>query len=152
MKRYLSLAIILLTIVSMFTGCFGDAYVSQETTDAESTYFAFLETPAEDEITNTVENEPTDETTNIVESESADEATYNYIEEPTFAPTEVTVPETEAVYEQDVEEESVVMVWIPRSGKKYHSSSSCSNMKGPSYVSMSAAIGMGYTACKKCYG
>ena len=42
-------------------------------------------------------------------------------------------------------------VWIPRTGKKYHSSSSCSGMKNPSLVSQSYAESMGYTPCKKCY-
>jgi len=43
------------------------------------------------------------------------------------------------------------MVWIPNSGSKYHSTASCSNMKNPSHVSLSSAISMGYTACKKCW-
>ena len=42
-------------------------------------------------------------------------------------------------------------VWIPESGKKYHSISSCSGMKNPSQVSKSKAESMGYTPCKKCY-
>lgn len=43
------------------------------------------------------------------------------------------------------------MVWIPQSGSKYHSSSSCSNMKNPSQVPLEQAIANGYTACKKCH-
>ena len=43
------------------------------------------------------------------------------------------------------------MVWIPRTGHKYHSNPNCSNMKNPSQVSLSQAISMGYDACKKCY-
>lgn len=43
------------------------------------------------------------------------------------------------------------MVWIPRSGSKYHSNSSCSNMKNPSQVSISQAQASGYEPCKKCY-
>lgn len=46
---------------------------------------------------------------------------------------------------------SEVTVWIPRSGSKYHSNASCSNMKNPSQVTKSRAIEMGYSACKKCY-
>lgn len=42
-------------------------------------------------------------------------------------------------------------VWISGSGKKYHSHSSCSNMKNPRQVSLSEAIAMGRTACSKCY-
>ena len=43
------------------------------------------------------------------------------------------------------------MVWIPQSGSKYHSRSSCSNMKNPSQVTQSDAESMGYEPCKKCY-
>lgn len=43
------------------------------------------------------------------------------------------------------------MVWIPKSGSKYHSRSSCSNMKNPTQVSRSEAIRRGYEPCKKCY-
>ncbi len=43
------------------------------------------------------------------------------------------------------------MVWIPQSGSKYHSHSSCSNMKNPLQVSKSDAESMGYEPCKKCY-
>lgn len=42
-------------------------------------------------------------------------------------------------------------VWIPRSGSKYHSHSSCSNMKNPSQVTLSEAQSRGYKPCKKCY-
>jgi membrane protein involved in colicin uptake len=43
------------------------------------------------------------------------------------------------------------MVWIPRTGSKYHSNSSCSNMKNPTQVSLSEAQAAGYEPCKKCY-
>ena len=43
------------------------------------------------------------------------------------------------------------MVWIPESGTKYHSKSSCSNMKNPSQVSKTRAIELGYSACKRCF-
>lgn len=42
-------------------------------------------------------------------------------------------------------------VWIPRTGSKYHSRSSCSNMRSPSKVKKSEAIRRGYTPCSKCY-
>lgn len=47
---------------------------------------------------------------------------------------------------------SGTMVWIPRTGSKYHYRESCSNMKKPSYVTLEYAISHGYTACKKCAG
>ena len=43
------------------------------------------------------------------------------------------------------------MVWIPRTGAKYHSRSNCSNMKNPSQVTEDEAIAMGYERCKKCW-
>ena len=43
------------------------------------------------------------------------------------------------------------MVWIPKSGKKYHDNANCSNMKNPSQVTVSQAISAGYTPCSKCY-
>lgn len=42
-------------------------------------------------------------------------------------------------------------VWIPKTGSKYHSNSSCSNMKNPSQVTREQAINMGFSACKKCW-
>ncbi|MGN0447500.1 MAG: hypothetical protein ACI4GC_03020 [Acutalibacteraceae bacterium] len=62
----------------------------------------------------------------------------------TRATTEAT---TERAYSQSSDS-----VWIPQSGSKYHSSSSCSGMKNPSKVSKSQAISWGYEPCKKCYG
>lgn len=45
----------------------------------------------------------------------------------------------------------VVMVWIPRTGSKYHRNSSCSNMNNPSQVTLDEAIRRGFEPCKKCY-
>ena len=42
------------------------------------------------------------------------------------------------------------MVWIPQSGSKYHSKSSCSGMKDPRQVPISEAIAGGYEACSRC--
>lgn len=53
-------------------------------------------------------------------------------------------------YKEDYDESDTV--WIPQSGSKYHSSSTCSGMKDPSEVSVEKAKEQGYTACKKCYG
>ena len=43
------------------------------------------------------------------------------------------------------------MVWIPKTGKKYHSKSTCSNMKNPDKVPISEAKRRGYEKCKKCW-
>ena len=43
------------------------------------------------------------------------------------------------------------MVWVVSTGKKYHSKSTCSNMKSPKQITKTDAIKQGYTPCKKCY-
>lgn len=43
------------------------------------------------------------------------------------------------------------MVWIPRTGSKYHSRANCSNMKNPTQVTRQEAESRGYEPCKKCY-
>ena len=71
--------------------------------------------------------------------------------------TEVAAPQVEE--KQQAVEEPVVsnnscsstIVWIPKSEKKYHRSSSCSNMKNPSQVTLEKAQSLGYTPCSKCY-
>ena len=42
-------------------------------------------------------------------------------------------------------------VWVSKSGDKYHSRSTCSNMKTATQVPLSAAESLGYNACAKCY-
>lgn len=58
----------------------------------------------------------------------------------TTKPSTTTKPTTT---EQD-------MVWIPQSGSKYHSSSGCSGMIDPSYVTKEYAESLGFTPCKRC--
>lgn len=78
--------------------------------------------------------------------------------------TEAVTEKTEAAAPQVEEKQQAVgepvvsnnsgsstMVWIPKSGKKYHRSSSCSNMKNPSQVTLEKAQSLGYTPCSKCY-
>ena len=45
---------------------------------------------------------------------------------------------------------SGIMVWIPRSGKRYHDSKKCSWMKSPKIVTLEEAKEMGYTPCGNC--
>lgn len=42
-------------------------------------------------------------------------------------------------------------VYLPKSGKKYHSNPNCSNMKSPRAVSLEEAQSLGYGPCSKCY-
>lgn len=42
------------------------------------------------------------------------------------------------------------LVWVPKSGSKYHKTESCSGMKSPSQIELSIAKHLGYTPCKRC--
>lgn len=48
--------------------------------------------------------------------------------------------------------DGLLKVYMTVSGKKYHSTPKCSNMKNPREVSLVDAIAVGYEPCKKCYG
>lgn len=43
------------------------------------------------------------------------------------------------------------MVWLPKSGKRYHRDSTCSGMKEATKATLQEAIDSGYTACGRCY-
>ncbi len=51
----------------------------------------------------------------------------------------------------DISDTQETMVWIPKTGSKYHSKSTCSNMKDSTQVTQSEAEALGYEPCKKCY-
>ena len=65
--------------------------------------------------------------------------------EPVIMPTEPTEPSTAPT---DPESE---MVWIPKSGEKYHTNPTCSNMKDPTQVTKEEAERRGYEPCKRCH-
>ena len=52
---------------------------------------------------------------------------------------------------QGSETEYVEMVWIPRTGKRYHRNERCSGMKKPSNVTVQKAIDFGFSPCENCY-
>ena len=117
--------------------------------------------------TETAENATTKSVTQTTVSVSKEQTTQSVAntekvtkEKTTEAVTEKTEAASPQVEEkQQAVEEPVVsnnsgsstMVWIPKSGKKYHRSSSCSNMKNPSQVTIEKAQSLGYTPCSKCY-
>lgn len=70
--------------------------------------------------------------------------------EPVTTKKEATAKET-TTEKTDSADEVIGEVWIPKSGKKYHSHSGCSNMKNPSCVTKEEAESRGYTPCKKCW-
>lgn len=52
---------------------------------------------------------------------------------------------------KSVEGDSGAMVWIPKSGSKYHSDPDCSGMNDPTQVTQAEAERRGYEPCKRCY-
>ncbi len=62
-----------------------------------------------------------------------------------------TKPEETTPGETTPAEPTEKMVWIPKSGTKYHSSASCSNMKDPTQVTKSEAEAKGYGPCSRCH-
>ena len=64
----------------------------------------------------------------------------------TAAVKTTTVKKTTVTTEPHVE-----MVWIPKTGSKYHSRSDCSNMQAPSQIPLDEAIRQGYESCKRCH-
>lgn len=43
------------------------------------------------------------------------------------------------------------LVWIPRTGEKYHSYAGCCGMDNPSKVTITEAQNMGYKPCSNCW-
>lgn len=65
---------------------------------------------------------------------------------PTTSSTPAPNPQPETSIEQNSQ-----MVWLPKTGSKYHSYSGCSNMKNPRQVSKEEAERLNYEPCKKCW-
>lgn len=96
----------------------------------------------------------------VYEEQSAEETTY---EEPTYEePAYDEVAEDTSAYEDTYVEEyyeeeyyeedySSQMVWISRTGTKYHSDPNCSNMRDPGYVTIEEAEAQGREPCSKCW-
>ena len=93
-------------------------------------------------VPSTTINEPTISTTVVETTEYTEDTTPT---EETSVPA-TTIPATTAATEPAEE-----MVWIPKSGSKYHQNSWCSNMKNPREVTLKYAKKHGYTACKRCH-
>lgn len=69
---------------------------------------------------------------------------------------ETSEPATEAATETSIETPTEAefqgnMVWISKTGKKYHSNPNCSNMKNPSQITEERAIDMRLEPCSKCH-
>lgn len=138
---------------------------SDEITDYED-YFSDYEIEFDDEISSVVNSNYASvdaiainiDNYSIRENPSTADRIYDQ-SDVTAKPVDVPKSSTDssAIDETDKSEELIQddyltdSVWIPKSGKKFHCKSDCSNMKSPQEVSESAAINMGYTPCKRCF-
>lgn len=127
--------------------------------------------PSMDATTQTATNAPTDAVTQPPSEISTEEPetvpTEPYIapttvpateaptpaptERPTQAPTEAPTKAPAVVTTDPPVEDLDDMVWISKTGKKYHSNPKCSNMKNPSHITKEEAESIGRTPCAKCY-
>ena len=131
---------------------------TSETTESLRVESSDLETSSSATATETVCSETSVQTDSKAASETTEAAsTSESYEESTsvvFTETEQTVEITETttpLETTDSTEATEEMVWVSVTGKKYHAKKTCSNMKNPSYVSLTEAKSSGYEPCKKCY-
>ena len=82
---------------------------------------------------------------------SKQESTKDEPEKNDTTKNETTKNETTKQEESGSENEEEIMVWVSGSGSKYHSKSSCSNMKSPKQMTLEEAEEQGYEPCKKCH-
>jgi len=69
----------------------------------------------------------------------------------TEAAPETTAATTASAAQAEPAQAEEQMVWISKTGKRYHSNPACSGMNQPSHVPLSTARAMGLTPCKRCY-
>lgn len=72
--------------------------------------------------------------------------------QPTFTPEPTATPEPETTAEPTAEPEpQAEMVWITRTGSKYHSVPNCRNSQDSTQIPLDDAISRGYEPCKNCH-
>lgn len=95
---------------------------------------------AQKEVPPTLSNDNQQNTTNNASSNTNNSSNWG---NGTNSGNSVTVPQPE---------QGPILVWVPTNGgKKYHSYSSCSNMKNPIQVTEDTAKANGFTACARCH-
>lgn len=74
--------------------------------------------------------------------------------EPVVTPPPVTEPVAPPASQEPSSEAPVKdeLVWVSRSGKKYHNNPECSGMKNPTQMTKSEAESSGREPCENCYG
>ena len=100
--------------------------------------------------TSTTSAAPTTTTTQTTKKEQASTSSFSTSTQTTSKPA-ATQPAPAAPAPAPAPTVNSEMVWIPRTGKKFHNNPGCSNMSNPSQVTRSQAEASGFSACKKCY-
>ncbi|NLP21692.1 MAG: hypothetical protein GX368_02625 [Erysipelotrichaceae bacterium] len=120
---------------------------SKFNTDAEIIVYYSVLKKIEDKTNNVKQTSTNVDTVEINEIEQ-----YDYIEDTQEYSYEESYQEVEHYEVYESYEYNDWLVWIPvHGGTKYHSKSSCSNMKDPIQVTIEEAEAWGFTPCKKCY-
>ena len=111
---------------------------------AETNVSGIINTQAPETTITTSEN-------NVALNEtSIPETIITITESPTESTTEATTTTTTETKTVAATKPTVTMVWISSKGKKYHTNSTCSNMKKPKKVKLSYAKKHKYKPCKRC--
>lgn len=138
-KTFLCFGIGLLIIMLLFSSCDIDTNINDDIIPTNEVTQNVQLTPTS---TATAELTPTPTAT----AEPTPTPTEKPTPKPTAKPTEKPIVAPTVKPENKTE-----MVWITKSGKKYHSNSKCSNMKAPYQVSKENAMNSGRGPCSKCY-
>ena len=128
-----------LTIFLFLTACSNEPNTELTRTQYQNTKSTFTSTPVLPTATSTPAPTATSTPIPTATSTPLPTATSTPVPTATSTPVPTATPKKEA------------MVWIPKTGSKYHSKSSCSNMKNPSQATQSEGKSRGYPPCKKCY-
>lgn len=147
MKKLFVLLIAFILALSCFS-CGEYDYTYSEVTSSEKVLLTSTQEPFDD--ISSIEEMSSEEEISSKEDISS-KAVSSREESSSKAVSSKEVSSREVSSEQVKESVTERMVWIPKSGKKYHQNPSCSNMNNPSQVTISRAESLGYTPCKKCY-
>ncbi len=177
MKKLLALFLAICLLTTSFTACsdtrtsapFELSEVQVSTTEPTETDATEASTVAVPSSTPTEESMPEQAPTEPVQEETQEPT--QPTQEETQETTQPTQEETQAATQPETQQETQkatapetqpetaapaaasggTLVWIPETGTKYHSKSSCSGMKDPTQVTEEQAIAWGYEPCKRCH-
>ena len=147
-NKLLGSLMIIALIISLLSGCV-EMIDGDESNISESRQTTVLSTTTPVKTADTTTSVTTNANTIATTTPAITNANTTTATKPVTTPKVTTAkpaPSTTLPIENQTEK-----VWVSGSGKKYHSSSSCSNMKSPKQITLTEAKAQGKTACSKCY-